>query len=405
MQAGPFFSGSQADLNQWPARSEQARAEPLPATEANRHASASRHSNPVRVKPAISRALLGFLGRGELASVERFPELPTALVEWERRRSQAAKEAFFLTNVGREVWDTLDYCLAQRKPVFIQGREGRGKSEAVKAWLAAHRGEARGMTAPGLGRQQDVFRQMAAGLGRDWRTNGAGLQGWVEDVLRRSGLMLVIDEAHFLLKHRAQNGGPGLLDWIDEALSDRGVPVALVATPQFAVDLAAAQKRTGWNAEQFKRRFVRRWAVLPERTAREDLDALAKRLLPGVSDQQRGIALDILFEIGRDVSGLGDLASEVLLQARQGGRELPSASDFQSAMDVCYANENALDRALSGGRELPPEAPTPTRRGRPSVSPQGARKPGAARSRGAGTGEFSGAGIGAECPRVPALDG
>ena len=144
---------------------------------------------------------------------------------------------------------------------------------------------------------------------------------------------------------------------------------------------------------------------MPEHTARGDLDALAKRLLPGVSDRQRGVALDILVEIGRDVSGLGDLASEVRLQARQGGRALPSASDFQSAVDVWCANENALDRALSGWRELPPEAPTPTRRGQPSVSPQGARKPVAACSREAGIVEFSGAGNGAECPRVPALDG
>ncbi len=376
-----------------------------PIPEAERTATYFTARCQARLRSGLPRQLLNFLRTGEVPSSDYWQGLSATLADWERRRSQAAKEAFYLTNVGREVWATLDYCLAERKPVFIQGREGRGKTEAVKAWLAAHRGEARGMTAPGLGRKQDVFRRLATGLRRPGEATGEGLQGWVEAVLTRSGLMLVIDEAHFLLKHRAQGGRPGLLDWIDEALSDRGVPVALVATPQFAVDMAAAQKRTGWNAEQFKRRFVRRWTVLPEITAREDLDALAKRLLPGVSDQQRSRALDALVELGRDVSGLGDLASEACLQARLGGRELPSASDFKSAVNVCLANEVALDRALSGGRELPPEAPTPTRRGQPSVSPQGARKPVAARSRGAGTREFSGAGIGAECPRVPALDG
>lgn len=287
--------------------------------------------------------------------------------------------------------------------MFIEGREGRGKTEAVKAWQAAHRGEARGATAPALGRKQDFLRRLAMGLGAAECANVTALQGWVETVLTRSGLMLVIDEAHFMLNHRAQGGRPLLLDWLDEALSDRGVPVALVATPQFASDLKRAHDRTGWNAEQFKRRFIRRWTVLPVETDADDMAALAERLLPGVSAEWRTRAVAGVKPLGRDVSGLGDLAAEASFQAGRAGRARVGDRDCEAALGVVIANENALDASLlaKGPAGVQPKAARPSRT-KVAEATQTPCAPSASRARSVVPQDFRPA-IGAGRPRAEAL--
>ena len=99
------------------------------------------------------------------------------------------------------------------------------------------------------------------------------MQARVEDVLQRSKLMLVFDEAHFLFNQSPRiYSRPELIDWIDTALCNHDVPLALVTTPQFIHCVKRAENQVGWNWRQFRRR-VRRWVQLPEWNTTADLES------------------------------------------------------------------------------------------------------------------------------------
>jgi hypothetical protein len=289
------------------------------------------------------------LRQGLVADPAWFQDLPGALAEYASREGTAAGDSFYQTNVGKVVWGTLEWCLVERRPVYLCGREGRGKSEAARAFVRAHRGEARIFTVPGNGTKPEIFREMAGALGLPHRSaNGAGmLPAQIADVLRRSGLALVIDEAHFLLMRRGQGGRPEMLDWIDSALVDHGVPVALVSTPQFHRDLGSLEKTTGYNAGQFLRRFAGRWKPLPETTERADLLAIAARELPRAGAGLREKAVDYAIQTGRDVSGLGDVIKEARSLARRAGRAEVLPEDLKAAVGERAHNDMALSRTLN----------------------------------------------------------
>jgi len=81
-------------------------------------------------------------------------------------------------------------------------------------------------------------------------------------------LTLVVDEAHFAFQRVKQmTVAPEIIDWIDTALVNQGVGVALVTTPQFLERIAQASVQVGWNDGQFKRR-VSKWERLPKRIQR-----------------------------------------------------------------------------------------------------------------------------------------
>src|SRR6185437_8930958 len=198
------------------------------------------------------------------AQLPYFKNILSALVEFQQREQKVIKEKFVLTAIARQVWETLDYARATRSMVLLDGLEGRGKTEAVKAWCALHLGEARFVTLKGINNKTTAFREIGKALG----IVGAGyksteLQARIEDVLQRSKLMLVIDEAHFIFNQGNRvYTRPELVDWIDTAIANRKIPVALVSTPQFMICMTRAASQVDWNFRQFRRR-VRRYVKLP----------------------------------------------------------------------------------------------------------------------------------------------
>ena len=72
------------------------------------------------------------------------------------------------------------------------------------------------------------------------------MQVKVEEFFRKSRLMLVIDEAHYLFPRLQQReSSPVLVDWINTALVNHNLPVALICTDQFAKLKARVEKQTG----------------------------------------------------------------------------------------------------------------------------------------------------------------
>jgi hypothetical protein len=129
-----------------------------------------------------------------------FTDIIDALLKYKSKHETCVRESFQLTAIGKKVWETLDYALASRGMVVLDGLEGRGKTEAVKAWCESHLGVARFVSLKGIANKTTAFREIAKALGiaSSYTRTATDMQARIEDVLKRSKLLVVIDEAHFL---------------------------------------------------------------------------------------------------------------------------------------------------------------------------------------------------------------
>lgn len=276
-----------------------------------------------------------------------FQDLAGALREYQRGRREFIISNHYQTDIGETIWNTLDTFLESRRPCVIIGKPGIGKSQNLRAWCAAHAGEAVFFSTPSYGTQNEFFHRLGQTLGIQLFSgvSSAISRPRLERVLRESGMALVIDESHFLLDRKDTAGRPPLINWID-SLTDCGVPVAICATPQFTSDLKSIETKTGWALGQFTRRFADQWVVLPEATSIRDLENLAERLLPSAGAGAWKKAA-IFASRRRDVSGLADLVRAAHKQAEDAGREEATQTDFDRALKSRLAHESAMEASLT----------------------------------------------------------
>lgn len=306
----------------------------------------------------------------ERANLRYFRDIIGALLEYRSRQKKKIRDDFQHTAISQKIWETLDYALASRNMVLLDGLEGRGKTEAVKAWCELHQGQTRLVSLKGVTNKTTAFREIASSLGISYSYTRAGteMQARIEDVLSRSKIMLVIDEAHFAFNQtRQMKARPELIDWIDTAICNRSVPVALVTTPQFIACMARAKNQVDWNFHQFRRR-VKRWVKLPVRNTESDLAAVARKVFQNCSEAVIKKVVGYALLSKRDLSAVGDVASEV--RAMLGTETLAKVSvehvhraitEFLIPSDLAF--RVSLDEAeakpsnrRSRAPQLPPEA-------------------------------------------------
>jgi hypothetical protein len=145
------------------------------------------------------------------------------------------------------------------------------------------------------------------------------MQAKVKEVLRVSQLMPVIDEAHYFFSQGPRMyTRPEMLDWIDTALCNPPLPVALITTPQFLICMERAVSQVGWNYLQFRRR-CKRTVLLPQKNCAEDIEAVARKLLPGADGATIKQIMGYEAMSKRDLSAVGDVAREAKLLAEEDG--------------------------------------------------------------------------------------
>jgi len=268
------------------------------------------------------------LSRSDFKQAELFyfRDIIGALFEYKARRQAKIRDNFQLTSIGKKIWETLDYALASHGMVVLDGLEGRGKTEAVKAWCELHLGQARFVSLKGITNKTTAFREIAKALGiaSSYTRTAPEMQARIEDVLKRSRLLLCLDESHFLFNQsRRMYSRPELIDWIDTALVNCGVGCALCTTPQFIVCMTRAADQVEWNFRQFRRR-VKRWVKLPAANTEDDIKAVVR----SVFQKAPAAALDEIVGYAllskRDLSAVGDVATEV--RAMLGTDDLSKAS-------------------------------------------------------------------------------
>jgi hypothetical protein len=313
-----------------------------------------------------------------------FDNLGGALQQFKACHEKGVWDGFVITTTGTAVHEMLDQALNLSRMVVIEGMAGAGKSTNAKAWCAAHSGRARYMSLTGITNRTTFFQKIDACLGfPTCQRKAQQMQIRIEDFFARSKMMLVIDEAHFLWPQNAhRTAPPELIDWIDTALVNYGVPVALLCTDQFSKLKNRVERNTGWTSEQFIHR-VFRFRKLDDKPTREDAASIAQSLLSAAWDEnkQRWLpsdndsspdAIDALvsYAMSQDIplSCISDCMHEARSYARAGGRVVVSKNDLRKSFrDGQILSDAALSRAF---------APAPMERRRRSPhAPETAGKP------------------------------
>ncbi len=334
------------------------------------------------------------LSKGDFnqAKLSYFRDIIGALFEYQARRDAKIRGNFQLTTIGKTIWETLDYALASRGMVVLDGLEGRGKTEAVKAWCELHLGLARFVSLKGITNKTTAFREIAKALGiaSTYTRTVIQMQSRIEDVLKRSKIMLVVDEAHFVFNQsRRMYSRPELVDWIDTAICNQGVPIALVTTPQFIVCMTRAADQVEWNYRQFRRR-VKRWEKLPATNSEEDIKAVARNVFKKADARTISKIVGYALLSKRDLSAIGDVASEV--RAMLSTDDLSGATldhvhraiyDFLLPSDKTFLEGMAAARN-SGRKHKLKSAPVLTEENEPEIEPAPARSSPLAGTRGRG---------------------
>jgi hypothetical protein len=96
--------------------------------------------------------------------------------------------------------------------------------------------------------------------------------------LARTALQNSCARLYLWPQHERIYSTPELINWVNTALVNHQVPVALICTDQFAKIKVRVEKQIGWTSEQLEHR-VSRYRKLPSIPTREDVEADATKLL------------------------------------------------------------------------------------------------------------------------------
>ena len=294
------------------------------------------------------------------AEVAVFKDIIGALYEYQKRYTKKAPNSFVVTSIAQTTFEMLDYGLETGKMVILEGNSRLGKTTAAETWCDRHLGDARYVSLSGITNRTSFFRALARvlGLASTYTRKASEMQARVEDFLQRSGLALIIDEAHYLWPQSERiYMRPELVDWVNTALCNHCVPVALISTPQFAHRKRQVEKQTGWTSEQFTGR-IKRYQRLPEAPSRSDLEAVTRKLLP------EGDKASIQYIVGyalvskRYMPAVCDAVDDARLIAKRAGRDKVTFEDVVKAVDDYripsdMAMAGAFSESVSQKRALP----------------------------------------------------
>ena len=292
-----------------------------------------------------------------------FDRLIDALRDFQDDYEAKVQSDFVLTTIGREIFETLDHALAIGKMVVIEGESGIGKTTAAEAWCAAHQGRARFISLSGITHKTGFFRKLAGAIGlAAAKAKAMDMQVRVEEFFRKTGLMLVIDEAHYLWpQYQRSYSSPELIDWVNTALVNHHVPVALICTDQFAKLKTRVETQTGWASEQLEHR-VKRYKKLSGTPTKEDLEAVAAKLLamrwnsqdqrwnasgPAAHPDVIKIVVGYALTCKMRLPAVANTVEEARYQARKHGRSNVLATDVRTALlDYQIPSDEALQQAF-----------------------------------------------------------
>jgi energy-coupling factor transporter ATP-binding protein EcfA2 len=288
-------------------------------------------------------------GSFETAQLNYFADILGTLFEFQRRCQKMARENFVETTIGTVVFEALDYALETGRSALIEGDSGIGKTTALEAWCQIHSGQARMVKLKGITHRTGFFREVARALGV---AQGTGLspgkvQMRVEQFLRRTKIMLVVDESQYLFPpgNRVYTP-PELINWLMTACYNEGIPFVLSATSEFTARRAIVEKNTSWNSFQLRRR-IRRYFALPQMPTKDDLRRVAVKLLPDVSREAIDLVVGYSLASRGFFQAISNAIEDAQLIASRAGRAEIKFADLKAAIqDWRSPSDAALQRVF-----------------------------------------------------------
>jgi hypothetical protein len=261
-------------------------------------------------------------------------DLAAAVLEMMDRQSSAVSQRLAMTAVTIKVWDALDYAIQERTMVRIEGDSRFGKTESVCAWCEMRPGLARLVSVPSSNSLADLHRKIAEALGIDvsYGSRKQGVREKIEFILRHSGIFLVLDEAAFLVPQSYTAAtAPARLNWVRTEIVDRGLPLAMVVTPQSFMPLVVRfVKKTGYAMEQFFGRNYRT-VQLPNELSRGDMVAVAKIHFPEMARDYLELITDLAEVSENYLQAVEAIAKLARYIARREKRQRVTVADIEAA--------------------------------------------------------------------------
>jgi hypothetical protein len=272
-----------------------------------------------------------------LSRLECCPDVPGLLFAAIDAHAKRRLEKIAQTAVTEKVFDALDYASSERCMVRIEGDSRFGKTESVKAWCESRPGRARLVSVPSSNGLYDLISNVADALGIEhgYKTSKPQTKLKVEFVLRQSGMFLVLDEGTYLLPQAyGRSTAPARLNWVRSEIVDRGLPMALVVTPQsFYADLRKFLGKTGYVMEQFLGRTLMT-VKLPNDLDKEDLMSVARIHFPQMGENHLGFIAAQALLTENYLQAIEAIAKRARYLAGRSGRKIALKDIDQAVAEV-----------------------------------------------------------------------
>jgi hypothetical protein len=284
---------------------------------------------------ALERAFAGHdVGLRNEAQVCCFRDIIGALFEYQFHKSEAVKKNFVETDITRRLFESMEFSLECRGLVIVNGNARIGKSTAAAAWCDMNPGLARYVSLVDTSDEAGFYRPIARALGLacSYTRKACELRDRIADMLQKSGLLLVLDEGHYVWPQFLRPTAlPRRMNWILTALINNGVPMVLITTPQFVTTQKRVEKNTGWTSEQFKGR-IKRFVNLPTELPEKDLEAVARFHLPDASDATIVNLVSYAMTMQTYIAGMVNAIDEARYDAKKSGRTKLTYDDIEKVI-------------------------------------------------------------------------
>lgn len=291
-----------------------------------------------------------------------FAGLLNALLDYQKSWFESVGAGVVTTELGSKVWDALEYTQYSRSLSLVEGNARMGKTFSAKKWTELHTGQARFVEVPPGNDDASFYRALARGLGLGNFGNYKIVQirERVESVLLNSDLMLVLDEAQRLWPQRnLRYGFPSRINWV-MTMTNQGVPICCICTPQF-IEAQKVAEKYGWNSAQLTGR-IHHYQQLPASLSHADLMAVAKAVLPELDAGTLKAVAICAKSSARYLSAIEAIAKRAQFLANRAGRNESTPDDVRKAMQESFIpSDTKMKVALEAGKtgKTPRIKPTP----------------------------------------------
>jgi hypothetical protein len=273
------------------------------------------------------------------------PKLRQLMADYTRQKG----EGVAVTEIGRAVYEALDYCSRSKCLVMISGRPRTGKTFAARQWVNQNPGRARYCEIPSSPDDLSFFTALARALGITVESNAKrkNLQPRIEAALLGSGLVLIADEAAnaWPATNYRQQSRPARISWI-MGMINAGASIAMIVTPNFFSNQRDYLEKSRWNDAQFYGR-IERFISLPDSLPISDLEKVSRAWLPHGDRRSIEVLADFAALSQKHLAAIEHSVKQAAYLSKLDGRAKPEWIDIQRAIKTgAMPSETTLAAAI-----------------------------------------------------------